>query len=516
MPHKAPVGRIRPAEEISCRIDMAGRSESPEGRPVGGEAALAPAMLARHTGSGLVEDEIVDVLMESFDERCASILSMLLGLDGGERKTLGEVAQALGLTQERVRQIRDAGFAHLRERLRDMPSLRSVMATIGAVVPAPATAVEGRLREARLTGGALGAYGLADLARRLPIRAADAETIESGMVAGVLYLGSRQEIAVARRIWAEARRDVSRFGYANLNALVARAADAHGVRFGKSAVLAILEASGAYEPLDDSGDFTLRPAARTRVAPRLRKILSVASDVRLDRVEAALRKDPALTAQPPSEAVLRALCDDLDFCCVSGDRIVATRELSREKSLSRIERSIVEIFEGDDWVMSIDELVREAARNGINRHTVRLYLAWSPVIERIGRGIYGLIGGPARSDKRRRLLHENRRTRTLLGWGRTFDGRIWTIHRVTEPTLRNGVVSLPVASRISRGSYGLVGGDDVELGSVSIGSSSVSGLRKLFTRAGVGPGASMALIIDSRSRIVRADFQGIGADSAVM
>ena len=44
-------------------------------------------------------------MLETMDQREATILKMRFGLEGDEPKTLKEIGEALGLTRERVRQI---------------------------------------------------------------------------------------------------------------------------------------------------------------------------------------------------------------------------------------------------------------------------------------------------------------------------------------------------------------------------------------------------------------------------
>lgn len=54
-------------------------------------------------------------LMEGLNERERQVLSLRFGLDGGTRRTLQEVGQALGVTRERARQIESRALQRLRE-----------------------------------------------------------------------------------------------------------------------------------------------------------------------------------------------------------------------------------------------------------------------------------------------------------------------------------------------------------------------------------------------------------------
>lgn len=66
----------------------------------------------------------VDAALESLKEREREILRMYYGLDGGEPMTLEEIGRVLGVTRERVRQIKERALSRLRhvERARPLES----------------------------------------------------------------------------------------------------------------------------------------------------------------------------------------------------------------------------------------------------------------------------------------------------------------------------------------------------------------------------------------------------------
>jgi RNA polymerase primary sigma factor len=62
-------------------------------------------------------------LLETIDDREATVLRMRFGLDGGEPATLKDIADEIGCSRERVRQIVDEALTRLNERLKhDQPS----------------------------------------------------------------------------------------------------------------------------------------------------------------------------------------------------------------------------------------------------------------------------------------------------------------------------------------------------------------------------------------------------------
>jgi len=101
---------------------------SPSQAPLGedGEAADFGELLAdpriELPEEAVVRDDQLDAvrkLLESIDDREASILRMRFGLDGRAPKTLKEIGAEIGLTRERVRQIEIGALKKLNTRLED-------------------------------------------------------------------------------------------------------------------------------------------------------------------------------------------------------------------------------------------------------------------------------------------------------------------------------------------------------------------------------------------------------------
>ena len=60
--------------------------------------------------------EFLDTMFDSYlTERERKILYLYYGLDDGEERTLEEIGSLLGVTRERIRQIRNRAFEKLRE-----------------------------------------------------------------------------------------------------------------------------------------------------------------------------------------------------------------------------------------------------------------------------------------------------------------------------------------------------------------------------------------------------------------
>jgi DNA-directed RNA polymerase sigma subunit (sigma70/sigma32) len=65
------------------------------------------------------ELDVLRRLLDTIDDREATILRLRFGLDGREPLTLKQIADQIGISRERVRQIVDEALSRLNERLSD-------------------------------------------------------------------------------------------------------------------------------------------------------------------------------------------------------------------------------------------------------------------------------------------------------------------------------------------------------------------------------------------------------------
>lgn len=85
------------------------------------------------------ELRILRNLLDAIDEREARILRLRFGLDGQEPLTLKQIAEEVGISRERVRQIVDEGLTKLNERFQDERPSRFFRPTEGFEIDEPAS-----------------------------------------------------------------------------------------------------------------------------------------------------------------------------------------------------------------------------------------------------------------------------------------------------------------------------------------------------------------------------------------
>ena len=103
--------------------------------------------------------------------------------------------------------------------------------------------------------------------------------------------------------------------------------------------------------------------------------------------------------------------------------------------------------------------------------------------------------------------------RVRKGFGRTPAGRIWIDYQLSESVIAGGGFSVPAALQPNLvGEYELRTEDSSAIGQVTVGDSSMWGVRPLFSRRGGEPGDYLTLLFDTERREVTAIF---GNESSV-
>lgn len=110
-----------PAEKILRTIELAEPTTSLD-TPVGtaGDVTLGDILPDSHTEN--LEDQIlnrlsdgcVEEMLQTLDERQKLIISLYFGIHGSSMNRLEDISDVLGITRERVRQLKDRGLATLR------------------------------------------------------------------------------------------------------------------------------------------------------------------------------------------------------------------------------------------------------------------------------------------------------------------------------------------------------------------------------------------------------------------
>ena len=97
---------------LDAPIDRSDRDSASFGERFSGAEALDIEMDVE----AIARRDFLETMFEQYlTERERKILYLYYGLDDGEERTLEEIGSLLGVTRERIRQIRNRAFAKLRE-----------------------------------------------------------------------------------------------------------------------------------------------------------------------------------------------------------------------------------------------------------------------------------------------------------------------------------------------------------------------------------------------------------------
>jgi hypothetical protein len=169
--------------------------------------------------------------------------------------------------------------------------------------------------------------------------------------------------------------------------------------------------------------------------------------------------------------------------------------------LDGVEKSLIQILREGGGVMSRAELELKSLSAGIKRNTLEVYLSYSPVINRYAPAVYGVRGSDVEPGAVEALRPRQSRREVLQDYGWTKDGRPWIGYRLSESTVRSGVVTIPAnMKRFVSGEYSMVSEGGETFGELNCQGSSAWGLRPIMERRGLEAGDFLMITIDESKR----------------
>ena len=235
-----------------------------------------------------------------------------------------------------------------------------------------------------------------------------------------------------------------------------------------------------------------------------RKILAVAKKTTVRALREGMIRDRRRRAKvelPPTHALVGLLCQS-GFTVEDG-LVQSENPLIVEEELGQIESTMFDVLRNADNVMGLYEFQDECVRKlGMNLSSFYSYLTYSPIIERIDRGIHGLRSchvDPARVG----MLMDGRQPRIqiIIDYGWDKDNRLWLAAMVSPAMRASGVLNVPAAIHDIVGlprDIDLIGkSSERSMGVFRVQKSGVgSGLRRYMDSRGVDAGDILILTFD--------------------
>lgn len=424
-----------------------------------------------------------------------------LGWEGGGGANLQQVGDEFGVSRERVRQIQDRVLAPLSGRRPFAPALDRALAFVGEALPATAERLETALSEARISRAPFRLEGLEGAARVFG-RPVGFRIERIGSTRVVVPVG---DPALERVIGQAAHKAVEHWGTTTV-AEVAATISESGVALDLEFLSKVLQALPGFRWLDQqAGWFWMTEVRRNRVLRQVQKILSVCSGaVPVSEIRQGVSRPHRMGAYAPPSRILLELCRQAPGYRVEGDRVMADPPLRWEKVLNRTEGTFMRVLLEFGPVMLREQLEERCVRLGMNRSTFYVHLGYSPVIQRLARGVYALRGArvqPGLVDSLVQGGESRRRRGTVLmdyGWA---GGRPWAVYRLSRAVLTSGVFGVPSSlKRFVEGDFELRTTDGTHLGTLVSREAGAWGLGPFFSRRGGEVGDYLRVVWDLKDR----------------
>jgi len=458
------------------------------------------------TSSRVIEEEL-NAAVTVAASRCgsetsnrnATIAIMYFGWNGEYGTTLQQIADVVGLTRERVRQICTRIATRMSSRQLAAPRLEAAIREVESLCPRPAEDIERQLQKLGIARTPFRLEGLLNAARILGCRVAFGIIRVRGQRMAIRGDEARRIREVIRCSEAAVR---SR-GTATVREIAMLASEVTSEEVSEDLVTVALECVESLQWLDnDKVWFTVRHVRKNRVVSRIRKILSVSPEIHVSELRRGVARHRVMDGYAPPSRVLLEMCSKLDWCIVDGDTVRLSTPGTWAFAIRGVERQIAEILRHHGGVMHRNELDAACADAGITSATTQMHLSNSPILDRLAVGIYALRGeriDTTAVERIKRKYSEREWVRLDHGW--TTSGAVWITYKLSHAIVSTGVIGLPGAMRqFLEGKFQLMDSAGVRVGDVSIRSHNAWGLGPFFRRRDVEVGDTLYVEFDLRAR----------------
>jgi hypothetical protein len=449
-----------------------------------------------------LEDELVGILGTVAKDRNHEAIWKLQGWTGLGQRTLESVGQEYGVTRERIRQIAARASEKIWDADFDTPWLDKAVVVARETCPALPGEIASTLRERGISRSAFDPSGLST--------ACETFNRKKGFVRVVLgqttlYEEKKHE-GKTRAFFRLARRLTSANGCANFETVC----DEVGVPPDRrEAFRRIATVNGICEWLDEERNWLLGIGlTRNRLSNLVAKVLHVAPELPLSELRRAVAKSKRLASPPPS-SVLATFVERMGLARIEDNRVVALSTFPDALEPGGAEEKMLGVLKAHGSVLSIEKLQELCVAAGMNPITIGIYVSNSPIIARLARGVYGLVGADVPPGVVEEVGRELTASRKAAEWGWSAKGSLWCAVHLNRVTLTSGAITVPrFVSEFAEGEWQpTLAGREVD-GTVKCRDGFLWGLKRPFSNAGVEPGDVCILEFERTTRIVRITIGG--------
>jgi hypothetical protein len=420
-------------------------------------------------GNCTLEQELIEIFASTGQERNREIVVGYYGWADGRRHTLAEIGEQYGMTRERTRQICAKLVRRKAVATILAPIMDRMLAWLDTRLPAAVDQLEAEIRAMGLTRVGLGldhvTVAAKLLGRNVPLHVV---RVGRGRLAA-----RPEQVAVVPAIVELATKEVFYHGLTTVATIEAQLAEKYGAVRGANLVAETLQLVESFQWLNRAdGWFSLAAIRKHGLPKAIDKILAVACCVTVDELRAAVGRNRRMWKQPPPTDALLEFCRRMPQVRVEGQRVISDPPRDWRKTLTGVERQLVEILQQHGPVMERGALEDLCVAGGMNRFSFHAFIACSPVITQCGHSVYGLLGTKISTAEVRSLVTERRAerapTRVLHDYGQTADGRVWLSYRLSKAASTYAVITVPAAlKQILHGRFRLLASDGQAVGTLA-------------------------------------------------
>jgi len=236
--------------------------------------------------------------------------------------------------------------------------------------------------------------------------------------------------------------------------------------------------------------------------------LCVAPHVYLTELRKAVARSRRLAVVPPV-GVLAHFVERFELASVSDGRVSAISDFAGAIASGGAESILVSVLRRHGPILGWDRFQELCMAAGMNPVTFGIYVCGSPIIARVTRGIYSLVGADIPPGAVEDLEREVATSRKPAEWGWSPRGTLWYARPITGTLLAAGSVPITrFVADIADGEWKACF-DRRELdGSIKCSNGFLWGLRQPLINAGAEPGDVSIFEFDLSKRTVNITLGG--------
>ncbi len=376
--------------------------------------------------------------LSRFEDGRLDVLLARFGWSGSPPVTLRECAVTMNVSRERVRQIQESLAKKRPSHPVFLPALERALEVLAEIAPIDSYKAAEKLKERGIATMPFSPEGVLTATEFC----GHAATFELESSPRGVYVITSAKLVYASRVKLLATRSAGASGCTNVAEVSAEAAK-EDILVDSRQVGEVLKQYTSAQFLDDNEEWFWMPDGkphRNRLYNVTKKLLSVASPLDLNTIREGIRRqylqrNLSRTLTVPPRSVLAAFYATNPAFVVEDDgQISSAVLLDYRKELGLTEQVFVEVLRTTPTCMlDRQSFIKECGERGVNLNTVNAMLTFSPIIQRVDTGIWGLRGvhvDPVTVTMMRESLGARTRERRTYDYGWAPNGNLWIAARL--------------------------------------------------------------------------------------